>query len=192
MRHLQNLSDGPNRSVKEYETYCANGYKFQTDTHTKNKATANSGVYVKGDTGIAESDFYGVIERMYEIAYTQLDYPKTIVLFKCKWFDPSILGTRVDPVTNAIEIKTTRRYPHYDPFAIAQNVRQVYYVPYPVTQHNKRGWWVVIKTKPRGRLDKGDEVEGAPYQMDDSEDSEQSNENDQANLSEDDFENEWE
>ena len=53
-----------------------------------------------------------------------------------------------------------RRYVPFDPFIIAQNVRQVYYVPYLTSRRDKHGWYVAIKTKPRGRIDSNDvEVE---------------------------------
>jgi len=59
-----------------------------------------------------------------------------------------------------------RRYVQFDPFIIAHNVRQVYYVPYPTTRRDKRDWCVAIKTKPRGRIDfNGVEVE-VSYQVD--------------------------
>lgn len=58
------------------------------------------------------------------------------------------------------------RYGSFDPFMIAQNVRQVYYVPYPSTRTDKRGWCVAIKTKPRGRIEVDDLEEDVAYQVD--------------------------
>ncbi|CAJ2661338.1 unnamed protein product [Trifolium pratense] len=60
------------------------------------------------------------------------------------------------------------RYQLFDPFAIAHNVRQVYFVPYPSTRVDKRGWCTAIMTKPRGEIEKGgiDEDVDHPYQID--------------------------
>ena len=59
------------------------------------------------------------------------------------------------------------RYRLFDPFAMAHNVRQVYYVPYPSTRVDKRGWCTAITTKPRGRIEKdGINEDDNPYQVD--------------------------
>ena len=166
-RHLCNLSDGPNRCVTEWHTYFVNGYKFHTNTWTQGRETVNSGVCMKGVTGRGEDDFYGVVEHIYELAYPYLDFDPKVVVFYCKWFDKSPQGTQLNPKTNTVDIKMNRRYRLYDPFVIAQNVRQVYYVPYPLTRVDRRGWCVAIKTKPRGRIEtSNDTVDDVPYQMD--------------------------
>ena len=58
------------------------------------------------------------------------------------------------------------RYQSYDPFILAQNVRQVYYAPYPSYRRDKRDWCVVIQTKPRGRIESNDTQDDAPFQVD--------------------------
>ncbi|KAK2454153.1 hypothetical protein QL285_001747 [Trifolium repens] len=172
IQHLRNLSDGPMSNVKQWHTYFVNGYKFHTRNWTEGKETVNSGVCMKGVTENGEDDFYGVIENIIEISYNYLDYNKAIVLFYCTWFDPSNRGTKYNSKTNTVDIKMNRKYQLFDPFAIANNVRQVYYVPYPSTKIDKRGWCAAITTKPRGRIEKdgieeeGGEEEATPYQVD--------------------------
>ncbi|KAK2415939.1 hypothetical protein QL285_038376 [Trifolium repens] len=122
---------------------------------------------MKGVTENGENDFYGVIDKIIEVSYNYLDYNKAVVLFYCDWNDPSRRGTKYNSKTNTIDIKMNRRYQPFDPFAIAHNVRQVYYVPYPSTQTDKRDWCAAITTKPRGRIEKdGIEEELEPYQLD--------------------------
>lgn len=58
------------------------------------------------------------------------------------------------------------KYGPFDPFIFPQNVRQVYYVPYPSTRTDKRGWCVAIKTKPRGCIEADDVEEEVAYQVD--------------------------
>jgi hypothetical protein len=172
IQHLRNLSDGPMSNVKQWHTYFVNGYKFHTRNWTEGKETVNSGVCMKGVTENGEDDFYGVIDNIIEISYNYLDYNKAIVLFYCTWFDPSNRGTKYNSKTNTVDIKMNRKYQLFDPFAIANNVRQVYYVPYPSTKTDKRGWCAAITTKPRGRIEKdgieeeGEEEEETPYQVD--------------------------
>ncbi|KAK2451521.1 hypothetical protein QL285_010569 [Trifolium repens] len=121
---------------------------------------------MKGVTENGENDFYGVIDKIIEVSYNYLDYNKAVVLFYCDWYDPSRRGTKYNPKTNTVDIKMNRRYQPFDPFAIAHNVIQVYYVPYPSTQTDKRGWCAAITTKPMGQIEKDGIEEVEPYQLD--------------------------
>ncbi|CAK8534719.1 unnamed protein product [Lathyrus sativus] len=59
------------------------------------------------------------------------------------------------------------KYKEYNPFIMAHNVRQVYYIPYLSIQPSKRGWCVLIKSNPVGYI-KFDGVmeDGVAYQDD--------------------------
>ncbi|KAK2429708.1 hypothetical protein QL285_028127 [Trifolium repens] len=165
--HLRNLSQGPIQCAKEWHTYFVNGYKFHTQSWTEGKKTINSGVYVKGVTEGGEDDFYGVIKHIYELSYNYVDCKNSVVLFYCDWFDPSTRGTKINKRYNTVDIRMDRRYKKFDPFIMAHNVRQVYYVPYPSTQPRKRGWSVAITTKPRGRIENDEIVDDeVAYQND--------------------------
>lgn len=167
--HLRHLSMGPSRSFKEWHTYYVNGYKFHTESWTEGKETINSGVCMKSvsDSGVVE-DFYGIIEHIYEIDYTFLDYAKKVVLFYCKWFDPSSRGTKINLISNTVDIRMSKKYPRFDPFALAHNVRQVYYVPYPSTVRSKQGWCAAIKTRPTSGIEEVEagQNEEVAFQMD--------------------------
>ncbi|KAK4716371.1 hypothetical protein R3W88_014709 [Solanum pinnatisectum] len=105
--------------------YNVNGFKFATEKYSKNKKTNNSGVWVKGDDGNQNEniDYFGVLHEILELEYS--GWPiKRIVLFQCKWFDPTSRGTREFKQHNIIEVKHTRKYEAYDPFIIAQNAKQ--------------------------------------------------------------------
>ena len=77
--------------------YCVNGFKFQTEEVSKYKKTNNSGVCVQGDVdGNGQIvEYFGVIQEIIEVRYPS--WPKKkIILFWCKWFNPSHRGTRVN------------------------------------------------------------------------------------------------
>ncbi|WMV50999.1 hypothetical protein MTR67_044384 [Solanum verrucosum] len=155
VQHLQLVKEvalGPESQVLTMNKYCVNGFKFQTEEVSRKK-TNNSGVYIQGDVdGTGQTiEYYGVIHEIIEVRYSGWT-KKKIVLFRCEWFDPSHRGTKVDHQHNIIEIKHTRKYRSYDPFIIAQNAKQVYYAPYSL-RRDKVDWWVVIKSKPVGRID---------------------------------------
>jgi hypothetical protein len=163
-----NLSVGPKSNVKQFHTYFFNGYKFHTQSWTEGKETKNCGVCVKSVTENGEGDdFYAVIENIFEVEYNYLDNNNKVVLFYCSWFDPSTSGTKFNSKTKTVDIKMNMRYQLFDPFAMAHNVRQDYYVPYPSIKVDKRGWCTAITTKPRGRIEKdGIDEDDHPYQID--------------------------
>ncbi|WVZ25829.1 hypothetical protein V8G54_004373 [Vigna mungo] len=157
-QHIRDLSLAPLRCVKEWHTYFVNGYKFHTHEWNQGKRTINSGAHVKGLTEGGEDDFYGVIKHIYELEYNTSTIEKKI-------FDPSRTGTRVDSKYGIVDIRMDKRYVLFDPFIIAHNVEQVYYVPYPASRTDKRGWCVAIKTKPRGCIDSNEVEAEVPYQV---------------------------
>ena len=57
-----------------------------------------------------------------------------------------------------------KMYNAFDPFIMAHNVQQVYYVPYPSFQQRKRGWCAAIKINPRGHIETNIPTEEAAYQ----------------------------
>ncbi|KAG5572245.1 hypothetical protein H5410_062011 [Solanum commersonii] len=63
-----------------------------------------------------------------------------------------------------VHLEHTRKYRSYDPFIIAQHVKQVYYASCPLLR-DKADWWVVIKSKPVGRIEI-DNVLDVAYQND--------------------------
>ncbi|KAH0769452.1 hypothetical protein KY290_013433 [Solanum tuberosum] len=146
VQHLQLVKEvtlGPESQVLTMNKYCVNGFKFQTEEVSRNKKTNNSGVYIQGDVdGTGQTiEYYGVIQGIIEVR-----------------------GTKVDHQHNIIEVKHTRKYISYDLFIIAQNAKQVYYSPYPL-RRDKVDWWVVIKSKPGGRIEI-DNVLDVAYQND--------------------------
>jgi len=52
-----------------------------------------------------------------------------------------------------VEVHHCKRYLNYDPFILATNAIQVYYMPYPQKIKEKVDWWVVIKTRARSMVD---------------------------------------
>ena len=144
--YLLALSWGPKKKVRSYHTYFVNGFKFHTSAWSEKRNTINSGVWVRGDgSGAGEVDYYGVLEDIVELEYSSKEIVKTVTLFYCKWFDPRRpSGTKVHPQYKLVDVRHTKQYGTFDPFVIAQNARQVYYVPYPL-RSDKSEWWPRLK-----------------------------------------------
>jgi hypothetical protein len=94
-----------------------------------------------------ESKYYRIIKNIIEYNFVRNKYLK-IVLFDCDWFD-SNHGTR-EKQFGIVEVKRAHRLRGCDPFILAHQVEQVYYMSYPFEKLS--AWWVVYRVNPRERL----------------------------------------
>ena len=147
---IQAVADGPLRSVKCYPGMYVNGYKFHTERYGSSRSTINSGVCIKGSNySVDESDYYGRLQEIIELEYPGWPIKRT-VLFNCDWFDPTPnVGTKVHKQYKLVEINHKRRFNKFEPFVLAMQAAQVYYVPYPSLKRDKSDWWAVCKIKAR-------------------------------------------
>jgi hypothetical protein len=74
------------------------------------------------------------------------------VIFKCHWFDPQVTR-RTHSNLGVVEIPQDSILPGDDVYIVAQQATQVYYFPYVCqTKEHLKGWDVVYKVLPHGRL----------------------------------------
>jgi hypothetical protein len=148
---LRKVAQGCQYRTLSYNTYDINGYRFRTATHERkrhNAKTINSGVVADGQDGI---EYYGIIEEIIELCFGSFK-PLKIVLFKCHWFHP-IRGVRRRPNIGLVEVNKTSVLSGNEPYIVAQQATQVYYVPYPCkTVTSLVDWDVVYKVAPRTKL----------------------------------------
>ncbi|XP_056686007.1 uncharacterized protein [Spinacia oleracea] len=146
---LLSLSRGPSKSVKSYQGYYVNGYRFHTKKRQRRRKTQNSGVVVKGDEESGEKDFFGVLKEVIELEYdapNNGDKEPIVVLFRCVWFDVYREGRGIKrDKFGGICLNFKNFLGTNEPFAMASQVGQVYYV----RVHNEPDWRTPIKTVPR-------------------------------------------
>nr|GEZ33509.1 hypothetical protein [Tanacetum cinerariifolium] len=87
---------------------------------------------------IAKDSYYGVIEEIWELDYTMVVIP----ILKCKWVDNTRSGVKVDNDDFTCINLSTNGYLS-DPFILAKQVEQVFYVEDPL---DKR-WHIVLQSK---------------------------------------------
>jgi len=147
---LRQVANGCAYRVKSFGGYDVNGYRFHTTRHEQgrpNRRTTNTGVFVPGDDGL---EYYERIEEIYELTFHG-SKPLKPVIFKCHWFDPQ--AVRRTPNLGLVEIQQSSVYPGDDVYVVAQHATQVYYSSYPCqTVENLKGWDVVYKVSPHGKL----------------------------------------
>jgi hypothetical protein len=137
--------------AKSYGRYDVNGFLFRSTIFEASRplaGTTNTGVVTRAtDADGHESKYYEVIKNIIEYGFARNKNMK-IVFFDCDWFD-TYHGTRENNF-GMVEVKDTRRLRGCDPFVLAHQVEQVYYMSYPCEKLS--AWWVVYRVNPRERL----------------------------------------
>jgi hypothetical protein len=148
---LRCVSQGFNRDVLKYEKYDVNGYRFHTTDHQKsrpNAKTVNTGVFTRGADN---HDYYGRLEKVYELTFNRTNVELKLVVFKCHWFNPHG-GQRSTPSIGLVEVRPSTTYSGADVFIVAHQAKQVYYLPYPCQKAELKDWEVVFQVSPHGKL----------------------------------------
>nr|XP_043611316.1 uncharacterized protein LOC122582917 [Erigeron canadensis] len=101
--------------------------------------TQNSGVIVQGVYNDIEDDYYGYIDEVTELSFIK-DY--RVILFKCTWFDNDRKRKHVVYEPHFISINTSRHVYKEDPFILANQAKQVFYVNDPLKPNSQ---WKVIE-----------------------------------------------
>ncbi|XP_070003906.1 uncharacterized protein [Nicotiana sylvestris] len=131
--YLRWLAKGPNMVSKRYTTYFINGYRFHTKERDFRCKTQNSGVTLSAITDSFASSrdqnsidgeviYYGAIQDIIEIDYWGCF---RVVLFRCDWFHNEIDNYELT------RVYFNRLCSRDDPFVLASQVYQVFYVEDP-------------------------------------------------------------
>ena len=143
---LQILASGPTHHASKCNSCKINGYKFNTEQHDAGLTTQNCGVLVIGNDGTDIINYYGVLTDIIDVQYFG---SKQVIVFKCRWFDvlsPN-RGIKVDKYGfESVNINRTIRTQNHDPFVLASQAHQVFYV---TDMASRPGWKIVTRIPPR-------------------------------------------
>ena len=146
---LRTVCTGFAYKVLAYEKYDVNGYRFRTRNHEESRPgrrTTNTGLM----SVCAGIEYYGILEKIYEVKWNNGSKRPKAVIFKCHWFDPS--HYRRDDRVGLVEIKRDKTFVCEDVYIVAQQVTQVYYLSYPCKKaKNLQDYDVVYKVSPYGK-----------------------------------------
>jgi hypothetical protein len=153
---LCRLSRGCGLKVKSYDIYEVNGYRFRSEKYEKsrgNLTTTNIGVLAAGiDDGCNnELEYYGIIKDIIELKFDG-GSEFSLVLFDCHWFHPTN-GVRRLERFGLVEVAHASCNPANEPFVLASQVKQVYYLPYACKSNESlKDWWVAHKVSPLANM----------------------------------------
>ncbi|GJU17457.1 putative transposon, En/Spm-like protein [Tanacetum coccineum] len=128
------ISYGPRATVVKYDAYNINGYTFRTKCHD-GKVYQNSGVSVEAiDLHISkevattrQAYYYGVLQEIWVLDYRFRQIP----LFKCDWVNHKSGGVKRDKLGYTL-VDLNNLGHKVDPFVLASQALQVFYVKDPV------------------------------------------------------------
>ncbi|GJS65017.1 putative transposon, En/Spm-like protein [Tanacetum coccineum] len=151
------ISYGPRATVVKYDAYNINGYTFRTKCHD-GKVYQNSRVSVEAiDLHISkevattrQAYYYGVLQEIWVLDYRFRQIP----LFKCDWVNHKSGGVKRDKLGYTL-VDLNNLGHKVDPFVLASQALQVFYVKDPVDKKLS----IVFKTPPKNYKDTYDEVD---------------------------------
>lgn len=126
-----------------YSGCICNGIRFHTKERDNRRKSQNSGLVVQGDHHGMSIDFYGQLNKVWEMTYM---FGHRVVLFQCEWFNTGSNRTfRTETHLTTIDVRS--RWYQNDPFVLPSQVQQVFYV-----NDTKLGehWKVVERFQRRG------------------------------------------
>ncbi|KAL5831637.1 hypothetical protein ACOSQ4_016991 [Xanthoceras sorbifolium] len=144
---LYSLSNGPDFRVCYYPGCVVNGVRYLVTNRDAQRTTQNSGVMVPGEHDNLEISFYGVLISIVELVYL---LGHRVILFKCKWFDTNPKKKRIQHDYHLTSINVAHTWYQEDPFILAIQAKQVFYVDDPKLGLN---WKVVEEMHHRGLWD---------------------------------------
>ncbi|GKD69131.1 zinc finger, CCHC-type containing protein [Tanacetum coccineum] len=104
-----------------------------------------------------EGDYYGQLNDVIELEYMNCS---KVVLFKCDWFDPvKHRGWKIHYEFGLGDINHKKKLRNYDPFIMAHQAQQVYFISYPSMHRYKNDWWAVCRTKARSTIKENEDVD---------------------------------
>ena len=160
---MEVLSQTPSRFAYSHSGYIVNGFRFRTKTVDDTKLTQLSGVIVVVELESGCDGYYGRLLDVVEICFTS---EKRVILFECDWWDVyrKHRGFEIDKY-GIISLNTHLKLNTNEPFALASQVEQVFYVD----DNNASGWIIPVKAPPRDYYN----MQIAQTEVDDVEDLEE-------------------
>jgi len=172
---LYALPSQPDLRLRIFSGCIVDGVRYHTVDRESSRRTQNSGVMVEGSHNGEDIDFYGQLKEVIELQYnSDTNSQRTVVLFKCDWFDTCSKKSRMKNDGYFKSISHGSCWYKDDALILATHATKVFYL-----DDNKHGepWKVVQKFSHRhlwnvNEVENDDKQEGGidlTYQDDEQE-----------------------
>jgi len=172
---LYALASQPDLRLRIFSGCIVDGVRYHTVDRESSRRTQNSGVMVEGSHNGEDIDFYGQLKEVIELQYnSDTNSQRTVVLFKCDWFDTCSKKSRMKNDGYFKSISHGSCWYKDDALILATQATKVFYL-----DDNKHGepWKVVQKFSHRhlwnvNEVENDDKQEGGidlTYQDDEQE-----------------------
>ena len=172
---LYALPSQPDLRLRIFSGCIVDGVRYHTVDRESSRRTQNSGVMVEGSHNGEDIDFYGQLKEVIELQYnSDTNSQRTVVLFKCDWFDTCSKKSRMKNDGYFKSISHGSCWYKDDALILATQATKVFYL-----DDNKHGepWKVVQKISHRhlwnvNEVENDDKQEGGidlTYQDDEQE-----------------------
>ena len=172
---LYALASQPDLRLRIFSGCIVDGVRYHTVDRESSRRTQNSGVMVEGSHNGEDIDFYGQLKEVIELQYnSDTNSQRTVVLFKCDWFDTCSKKSRMKNDGYFKSISHGSYWYKDDALILATQATKVFYL-----DDNKHGepWKVVQKFSHRhlwnvNEVENDDKQEGGidlTYQDDEQE-----------------------
>ena len=144
---LYALASLPDLRLCIFSGCIVDGVRYHTVERESSRRTQNSGVMVEGSHNREDIDFYGQLKEVLQLQYnSDASNQRTVVLFKCDWFDTCSKKSRMKNGGYFKSISHGSCWYKDDAFILATQATKVFYL-----DDNKHGepWKVVQKFSHR-------------------------------------------
>jgi hypothetical protein len=117
------LARGASSTLLKYQGYDINGFTLYTKKQDRKSTYQNSGVRfdAHNENSNVHATYCAFIEEIWELDYSQLK----VAPFRCQWVRLEAVTTNREGFTT---VDLTKAAYIYDPFALAKDVMQIFYV----------------------------------------------------------------
>ncbi|KAL5569407.1 hypothetical protein UlMin_025982 [Ulmus minor] len=165
---LYSLSQGADDRYTIWHSCIVNGVRFHCKDRDDKFKTQCSGVCTGGDHESVSFTYYGVLLEILELEFI---YQRKVFMFRCKWYNTDPKCKRIVVEHNLTSLDVTSEWYAEDPFILATQAQQVFYLS---DRSRGKNWMVVQKVNHRNiydipeHKDDDEELNGEVFQEEES------------------------
>ncbi|KAK1383580.1 hypothetical protein POM88_021315 [Heracleum sosnowskyi] len=122
---LYSLSQGPLERYNSYQSCIVNGVRFRCKEYDDTLRTQCSGVCTEGDHDNNDIIYYGILIEIMQLSFL---FDRKVFLFRCKWYNSNMRGRSIYMDNNLTSINTSTDWYSNEPFILASQAQQVFYL----------------------------------------------------------------